>query len=99
MESVCKSPLAIGSFTKNKGRDLIISTSRKILAVSLSIYIYMHIYIYIYIYIYICIYKYICVYIYIMHTSSGSLLLGLGEKDLDILHLIIVSACFLNKIF
>ena len=54
---------------------------------------------YIYVYIYICIYKYICVYIYIMHTSSGSLLLGLGEKDLDILHLIIVSACFLNKIF
>ena len=34
-----------------------------------------------------------------MHTSSGSLLLGLGEKDFDILHLIIVSACFVNKIF
>ena len=34
-----------------------------------------------------------------MHRSSGSLLLGLGEKDFDILHLIIVSACFVNKIF
>ena len=58
-------------------------------------YIYMYIYVYMYIYKYICVY----IYIYIMHTFSGSLLLGLGEKDFDILHLLIVSACFVNKIF